>query len=66
MDSLYAPYEYKSYKDLKKLLKKNGFDNFYKLNRGIEIDPIEQVTKNLPFAEKKYGESQLKVICEKL
>ena len=34
MDSLYAPYEYKSYKDLKKLLKKNGFDNFYKLNRG--------------------------------
>ena len=66
MDSLYAPYEYKSYNDVEKLLINNGFDNLKQLTRGIKTDSIEQVTSKLPFADKKYGESQLKIICNKI
>ena len=65
MDSLYAPYEYKTYQELKTLLEENSFKNVKRLLRGVEIDQIEQISKGMPFADIKYGEGQIKVICEK-
>jgi len=65
MDCLYAPYEYKSIEEVKKMLSINGFNNFNHLTRGVKIDQIEQVTNNLPYAREKYGDSQIKIICNK-
>ena len=39
--------------------------NVKRLLRGVEIDQIEQISKGMPFADIKYGEGQIKVICEK-
>jgi len=65
MDCLYAPYEYKSLGEVKRMLSANGFNNFKHLTRGVAIDQIEQVTNNLPYAKEKYGDSQIKIICNK-
>jgi ubiquinone/menaquinone biosynthesis C-methylase UbiE len=65
MDCLYAPYEYKSIEEVKEMLTLNGFHNFNHLTRGVAIDQIEQVTNNLPYAREKYGDSQIKIICNK-
>ena len=44
----------------------NNFTDIKQLKRGVGIDQIEQVTMQLPYAEEKYGESQLKFICKRL
>ena len=66
MDNLYAPYEYRSSEDVISLLARNNFTDISQLKRGVAIDQIEQVTMQLPYAEEKYGESQLKFICKRL
>jgi ubiquinone/menaquinone biosynthesis C-methylase UbiE len=66
MDSLYAPYEYRSREDVISLLSRNNFTDIKQLKRGVSIDQIEQVTMKLPYAEEKYGDSQLKFICRRL
>ena len=66
MDCLYAPYEYKSLDEIKNMLLKNGFDNLNQLTRGVSIDQIEQISMNPPFAKEKYGDSQVKIVCNKV
>lgn len=63
MDCLFAPYEWKSAKDLEALLKSKGFTDMRQLTRGVDIDQIEQISQGIPYAEVKYGEGQLKYIC---
>ena len=65
-DCTYAPYEWKSRNEVIRLLEKYNFTNIKQLKRGVESDQIEQVTNGLPYAEVKYGEAQLKFICDKL
>ena len=62
MDCLYAPYEYKSSDEVIRLLEKYSFLNIKQLTRGVASDQIEQVTTKLPYANVKYGESQLKYL----
>ena len=66
LDCIYAPYEWKSRAEVIGLLKKYGFANMYQFLRGVETDQIEQVTMDIPYAEVKYGEAQLKFIAEKV
>tara|TARA_Y100000294_G_C8547077_1_gene333646 strand:- start:918 stop:1121 length:204 start_codon:yes stop_codon:yes gene_type:complete len=65
LDCIYAPYEWKSRKEVMGLLRKYGFVNITQLLRGIETDQIEQLTRGIPYAEVKYGEGQLKFIAKK-
>jgi len=65
MDCFYAPYEWKSGKDVKALLTKHGFEDILQLTRGVALDSIEQITTGAPFATVKYGEGQLKYIARK-
>ena len=65
MDCLYAPYEYKSQKEVETLLKKYGFTDIRRLTRGVAIDQIEQISTGLHYAEVKYGEAQLKFLTRK-
>ena len=65
MDCLYAPYEYKPKKEVVSLLENNGFTNITQLLRGVSSDQIEQVTTGVPYADVKYGDSQLKFLCDK-
>ena len=65
MDCFYAPYEWKSATEVEALLRKHGFDELTKLDRGVDVDPIEQLTTGAPHAQAKYGEGQLKYIAVK-
>lgn len=65
MDCLYAPYEWKSKQEVLNMLEVNGFENIVQLNRGVAIDQIEQVSTNLPYADVKYGEAQLKFLASR-
>ena len=65
MDCLYAPYEYKSFDQIKLLLKEAGFNNYLQLKRGISSDQIEQISQGLPYSKEKYDEGQIKVISTK-
>lgn len=65
MDCLYAPYEWKSKKEVVEMLQHNGFEDIVQLTRGVAIDQIEQVSTNLPYAEAKYGEAQLKFLARR-
>ena len=65
MDCLYAPYEWKSKKDLISLLEKHNFRIIKQLKRGIDTDHIEMISNGLPYAALKFGEGQLKFICQK-
>ena len=65
MDNLSAPYEWKSNSKVRDLLLRNNFTNIQQLMRGVASDQIEQVTAGLPYADIKYGESQLKYSCTK-
>ena len=64
LDSMNAPYEWKSKEELIDLLQASNFANIVQLKRGIDTDQIEQITQGLPFGEIKYGESQLKIIAK--
>ncbi|MDC0476542.1 methyltransferase domain-containing protein [Alphaproteobacteria bacterium] len=64
MDCCFAPYEWKSEKEVISLLEGCGYGNIKKLKRGVEIDQIEKISTGLPFAKLKYGEGQLKFLCE--
>jgi len=66
MDCLYAPYEYKSKSAVEGLLDKYGLKIVKQLVRGVDSDQIEQVSKGLPYADKKYGEAQLKFLAVKV
>ena len=56
---------------LSEALSDHGFFIIYnhkidlQLLRGVKTDELEQIYKNLPFAEIKYGEAQVKFICTK-
>ena len=65
LDCIYAPYEWKSRKEVMGLLRKYGFVNITQLLRGVETDQIEQLTRGISYAEVKYGEGQLKFIAQK-
>jgi ubiquinone/menaquinone biosynthesis C-methylase UbiE len=64
-DNSYAPYEWKSDEDVQALLRLHGFDDIRRLYRGVPSDQIEQVSTGLPYAEVKYGESQLKYLARR-
>jgi len=66
MDCFYAPYEWKSAEEVKRLLRQHGFGEPRQLTRGVALDPIEQISAGAPFAEVKYGEGQLKYVARKL
>jgi len=66
MDCCFAPYEWKSKRDVVRLLEKNRFGNLRQLTRGVDSDHIEKISKGEPFAEKKYGEGQLKFIADRV
>ena len=63
-DSCFAPYNWKSEKQVIKLLKKHNFVQIKKLERGLKIDHIEQISTKVPFAKIKYGEGQLKFLAK--
>jgi SAM-dependent methyltransferase len=65
MDCLYAPYEWKSKQEIIEMLQRNSFEDIVQLTRGVAIDQIEQVSTNLPYAEAKYGEAQLKFLAKR-
>ena len=65
-DCLNAPYEYKSKKQIIKILNKHNFKVLKQLNRGVKTDQIEQISSGLPYGEIKYGDGQVKLICEKI
>ena len=65
LDSMNAPYEWKSKNKVIDLLKKYQFDDILQLKRGVASDQIEQISAGLPYAEIKYGEGQLKFIAIK-
>jgi SAM-dependent methyltransferase len=65
-DMLNAPYEYKEINKIKKLLKKNGFIVEKQLLRGVKTDQIEQKSAGLPYGDLKYGDAQVKFICNKV
>jgi ubiquinone/menaquinone biosynthesis C-methylase UbiE len=51
--------------DVRKMLKDAGFKNVSRLYRGTDFDTVEQVTKNKPFAQIKYGVGDLRFMAEK-
>ena len=63
-DSCFAPYNWKSKKQIISLLKKYNFNEIKQLERGLKIDHIEQITTGLPYAKIKYGEGQLKFLAK--
>ena len=65
MDCLYAPYEWKSKIEVEQLMSDAGFEDFKQLVRGVSSDPIEMVSQNLPYADVKYGDAQLKYLASK-
>ena len=65
MDCLYAPYERKSKIEVEQLMSDAGFEDFKQLVRGVSSDPIEMVSQNLPYADVKYGDAQLKYLASK-
>ena len=65
-DCLNASYEYKSKKQIIKILNKHNFKVLKQLNRGVKTDQIEQISSGLPYGEIKYGDGQVKLICEKI
>ena len=65
LDCCYAPYEWKSGEEVKNLLSKYGFGEIKQLKRGVEIDAIEQISLERPYAVLKYGEGQLKYLAKK-
>lgn len=64
MDCCYAPYEWRSKKQVVSLLEDNGYTNIQQLTRGVEIDQIEKISQGKPNAKISYGEGQLKFIAE--
>ena len=66
MDCIYAPYEWKSRAEVVAMLERNSFSEIRQLKRGVDIDQIEQVSTGLPYADVKYGEAQLKFLCQKI
>lgn len=66
MDCCYAPYEWKSGKEVEALLAQYGFGEIRQLTRGVATDQIEQISTGLPYAEVKYGEGQLKYLAKKM
>lgn len=65
MDCLYAPYEWKSKAEVEKLILDTGFRDLKQLLRGVSSDPIEMVSRGIPYAEVKYGDAQLKYLAVK-
>jgi len=63
MDCCYAPYEWRSKKQVVKLLEDNGYTKIKQLTRGIEIDQIEKISQGKPNATISYGEGQLKFVA---
>ena len=64
MDCCYAPYEWRSKKQVVSLLEDNGYTNIKQLTRGVEIDQIEKISQGKPNAKISYGEGQLKFVAE--
>ena len=65
MCAYYGPYQWKARSEVEALLGKHGFTDLRQLTRGIEIDQIEQVTRDIPYARAKYGEAQLKYLARR-
>ena len=63
MDCCYAPYEWRSKKQVVTLLEDNGYTKIKQLTRGIEIDQIEKISQGKPNATISYGEGQLKFVA---
>ncbi|MEQ8667402.1 MAG: class I SAM-dependent methyltransferase [Rhodospirillales bacterium] len=65
MDCLFAPYEWKSKQQVIDLMDKYGFTDFRQMLRGIDSDPIEMVSRGIPYATVKYGDAQVKFLATK-
>ena len=63
MDCCYAPYEWRSKKQVVTLLEDNGYTKIKQLTRGVEIDQIEKISQGKPNAKISYGEGQLKFVA---
>lgn len=62
-DCTYAPYEWRSDAAVQELLRQNGFTDIVRLRRGVDSDAAEKLAIEVPYAEVKYGEGQLKYIA---
>lgn len=65
MCAFYATYQWRARSEVEKLLAREGFENLQQMNRGMDFDQIELVTKGVPFADVKYGEAQLKYLARR-
>ena len=63
MDCCYAPYEWRSKRQVVSLLEDNGYTKIKQLTRGVEIDQIEKISQGKPNAAISYGEGQLKFVA---
>ncbi len=65
MCAFYAVYQWRARREVEALLASSGFADLRQLTRGLEIDQIEQVTADVPYAAAKYGEAQLKYLARR-